>query len=267
MVKIVDFHSHAPERDFLAFLGGYSKPTLDYFKKREEREELKEYLDRIESEGIKVSVILCIDKTIWGSSFCPDIRDSRVVKFFSLNPIGGGIREKLREALNSGFLGLKLHPELQAFDPLDRRAYRVYELAQENELPIVFHTGYSGIGTGIKGGGGVGLRFGSPLPFDEIALDFPDLKILLAHFGWPWLEEAVSIAMHKPNVFLDISGWSPKRIPSRFWELLPLIKDKVLFGSDYPLIDSIRVIRELREVAKEWADKILYYNYTNFLKI
>jgi len=73
--------------------------------------------------------------------------------------------------------------------------------------------------------------------------------------------------MHKPNVFLDISGWSPKRIPSRFWELLPLIKDKVLFGSDYPLIDSIRVIRELREVAKEWADKILYYNYTNFLKI
>ena len=106
--------------------------------------------------------------------------------------------------------GLKLHPPVQEFWPNDRLAYPLYELFAEAKLPVLFHTGHSGIGTGMPGGGGIRLKYGQPMPIDDVAVDFPELPIILAHPSFPWQDEAISICLHKPTVYIDLSGWSPK---------------------------------------------------------
>ena len=132
--------------------------------------------------------------------------------------------------------GLKLHPPLQQFDPNDRLAYPLYEVFAEARLPVLFHTGHSGIGTGMPGGGGIRLKYGNPMPIDDVAVDFPEMPIILAHPSFPWQDEAISICLHKPTVYIDLSGWSPKYFsPTLVQYANTLLKHKVLFGSDYPL--------------------------------
>jgi predicted TIM-barrel fold metal-dependent hydrolase len=113
-----------------------------------------------------------------------------------------------------GVRGFKFHPNVQAFFPNDRMAYPFYEVIEAAGLPVLFHTGHSGVGSGMRGGGGIRLKYSNPMHVDDVAVDFPELKIVLAHPSFPWQDEAISIAMHKPQVYIDLSGWSPKYFPS-----------------------------------------------------
>ena len=178
----------------------------------------------------------------------PDI----AIPFVSIDPKRGaeGV-EKAKQLLRSREVrGLKLHPPLQQFFPNDRLAYPLYEVFAEAELPVVFHTGHSGIGTGLPGGGGVRLKYGNPLPIDDVAVDFPTMPIIMAHPSFPWQEEAISICVHKPNVYIDLSGWSPKYFsPTLIQYANTMIKEKVLFGSDYPLITPDRWLADFEKIA------------------
>ena len=145
--------------------------------------------------------------------------------------------------------GLKLHPPLQQFFPNDRLAYPVYEIFAEARLPVLFHTGHSGIGTGMPGGGGVRLKYGNPMHVDDVAVDFPDMPIILAHPSFPWQDEAISVCMHKPQVYIDLSGWSPKYFsPTLVQYANTLLKHKVLFGSDYPWITPDRWLADFDKI-------------------
>ena len=127
--------------------------------------------------------------------------------------------------------------EAQVVNTADRMAYPIYEVIAEYKLPAIFHTGHSGIGTGMPGGGGIRLKYGNPMLVDDVAVDFPDMPIILAHPSFPWQEEALSVATHKPQVYIDLSGWSPKYFPPILVQYAnTLLKDKILFGSDYPVI-------------------------------
>ena len=110
--------------------------------------------------------------------------------------------------------GFKFHPNLQAFFPNDRMAYPLYEVIAEAGLPALFHTGHSGIGSGLPGGGGIRLKYSNPMHVDDVAVDFPGMPIILAHPSFPWQDEALSVAMHKAQVYIDLSGWSPKLLPA-----------------------------------------------------
>ncbi len=138
-----------------------------------------------------------------------------VMAFASIDPGRGpeAVREARRLVAGGVIRGLKLHPPLQQFFPNDRVAYPLYEVFAEAKLPVLFHTGHSGIGTGMPGGGGIRLKYGNPMHIDDVAVDFPDLPIILAHPSFPWQEEAISVCLHKPTVFIDLSGWSPKYFP------------------------------------------------------
>ena len=102
---------------------------------------------------------------------------------------------------------------MQGFFPNDRMAYPLYEVIAEHKLPAIFHSGHSGIGTGMPGGGGLRLKYSNPIHLDDVAADFPDMTIIIAHPSWPWQDEALSVCLHKPNVYIDLSGWSPKYFP------------------------------------------------------
>ena len=135
------------------------------------------------------------------------------------------------------------------YRPYDKMAWPIYEVINEHKLPAIFHTGHSGIGSGMRCGGGLRLAYSNPMHLDDVAIDFPDMQIVMAHPSFPWQDEALSVATHKPNVWIDLSGWSPKYFPKQLIQYAnTLLKDRILFGSDYPLITPERWMRDF-EVA------------------
>lgn len=172
--------------------------------------------------------------------------------FASVNPTRGqeAVAEAKRLIAAGGIRGFKLHPPLQEFHPNDKAVYPFYEVINAAKLPVIFHTGHSGIGTGMPGGGGVRLKYGNPMDIDDVAVDFPDMPIIMAHPSFPWQDEAISICLHKPQVYIDLSGWSPKYFsPTLVQYANTLLKHKVLFGSDYPLIAPDRWMADFEKIA------------------
>jgi len=175
-----------------------------------------------------------------------------MLAFASIDPHKGklGVREARALIKDEGIRGFKFHPTVQGFFPNDRMAYKLYEVIAEHKLPAIFHSGHSGIGTGMPGGGGLRLKYSNPIHVDDVAADFPDMKVIIAHPSWPWQDEALSVCLHKPNVYIDLSGWSPKYFPANLIQYANTqLKHKMLFGSDYPLIAPDRWIKDFKEAA------------------
>ena len=171
-----------------------------------------------------------------------------LIAFASVDPARGAdaVARARRLAESGGVRGFKFHPNLQGFFPDDREIYPLYEVLQEHGMVALFHSGHTGVGAGTRGGGGVRLKYSNPMHVDDVAVDFPDLPIILAHPSFPWQDEALSVALHKPNVHIDLSGWSPKYFPpSLVQHANTLLKDKVLFGSDFPVITPDRWLADL----------------------
>jgi uncharacterized protein len=175
--------------------------------------------------------------------------DDVLIPFASVDPARPDAVERVRRAIDElGVRGFKFHPNLQEFFPNDRAAYPVYEAIAEAGLPALFHSGHSGIGTGLPGGGGLRLRYSNPMCLDDVAADFPELKIVLAHPSFPWQDEAISICLHKANVWIDLSGWSPKYFPPVLVQYANTqLREKVLFGSDFPLLTPERWLADFAE--------------------
>jgi hypothetical protein len=196
----------------------------------------------------------------------------RFMGFASVDPHKGkaAVIEMERSVKELGLRGLKLHPISQAFFPNDIRFYPLWEKCAELGVPVLFHTGQTAVGAGLPGGGGLKLKYAQPIHMDDVAADFPTLNIIMAHPGVPWQEEQLSIALHKPNVFIDLSGWSPKYFrPILVQYANSLLQDKVLFGSDFPALTPERWLRDFEglELKPEVRQKILLDNAKKLLKI
>jgi len=191
-----------------------------------------------------------------------------LIPFASVDPLDPGAPGQLRELAAAGARGLKLHPSLQGFVPSDRAYYPLYEVAGELGLPVIFHTGQTGIGAGLPGGRGIKLRYSDPMLIDDVAADHPDLTIILAHLSVPWQDAAISMATHKANVFIDLSGWSPRYFPPQLVRAAGgLLRRKVLFGSDYPVITPDRWLADFAalEIKPEARPLILKENAARVL--
>ena len=173
-----------------------------------------------------------------------------VIPFASIDPMRGpeAIREA-RRLVAAGARGLKLHPPLQQFAANDRLAYPLYEVFAEAGLPVLFHTGHSGIGTGMPGGGGIRLKYGNPMDIDDVAVDFPTLPIIMAHPSFPWQDEAISVCLHKPTVYIVLSGWSPKYFSQTLIQYANgRLRDKIMFGSDFPWLTPDRWMADFEKI-------------------
>ena len=176
----------------------------------------------------------------------PDI----MIAFASIDPHKGrmGAREARRLIEQEGVRGFKFHPTMQGFHPQDKMAWPLYEVIAEHKLPAIFHTGHTGVGAGLRCGGGLRLEYSNPMLLDGVAVDFPDMQIVMAHPSWPWQDEAISVAMHKPNVWIDLSGWSPKYFAPQLVQYAnTLLKDRVLFGSDFPVLTPDRWMKDFEQ--------------------
>ena len=184
--------------------------------------------------------------------------------FGSVDPLKGKRAvEELDRIIELGLKGVKLHPSLQAFAPDDERHWPLYERSEELGLVLLFHTGTSGIGAGQPGGQGIRLDYARPIRLDAVAASFPDLKIIAAHFGYPWHAELLAMALHKTNIYIDISGWAPRYIPAEVMrDMKGRLQDQFVFGSDYPFIQPKRCLDELAslDIPEAALQKVLVGN-------
>ena len=156
-------------------------------------------------------------------------------------PRGAGVEQARRLIADHGVRGFKFHPNTQGFHPNDRMAYPLYEVIAEHGLLALFHTGQTGVGAGTRGGGGIRLKYSNPMYVDDVAVDFPDMD---DHPGPPVVPLAGrgAVGGHpQAAVYIDLSGWSPKYFPPQLVQYAnTLLQDKVLFGSDFPVITPER---------------------------
>jgi uncharacterized protein len=195
-----------------------------------------------------------------------------LIPFASIDPARGkmGAREARRLIEEYGVRGFKFHPSMQGFYPNDRKVYGLYEEIAGAGLPALFHTGQTGVGAGMPGGNGVKLKYSNPIYLDDVAADFPTLTIIMAHPSFPWQDEALAIATHKPTVYIDLSGWSPKYFPQNLVQYSnTLLKKRVLFGSDYPAITPDRWLADFEKIniKPEVRPLILKENAIELLKL
>ncbi len=248
--------------------------SAKYFKQGEDRApKLEAIADRYRSLNM-AAVVFTVDATtatghpaISSEEIAQAAREFTdvIIPFGSVDPHDGpAALDKARHLVHDlGVRGFKFHPSLQNFRPNSSEFYPLYALLEDLAVPAIFHTGQTGIGANLPGGRGIKLALSDPLLLDDVAADFPGLTMVLAHAGMPWYENALAMATHKSNVFIDLSGWSPKYLPA------PLVRaaggymsHKVLFGSDFPLITPERWLRDFEglEIPDEARSRILKDN-------
>lgn len=164
-----------------------------------------------------------------------------LIPFASVDPNRDDAVSEARRLIGRGVRGFKFHPTVQGFSPDDERFSDLYATLQDAGVVALFHTGQTGIGAGMPGGYGFELALSNPMLLDKVAARFPSLQIIMAHPSVPWQDEALSVATHKHNTWIDLSGWSPKYFPSELVRYANrMLKDRVLFGSDFPLLTPDR---------------------------
>lgn len=193
----------------------------------------------------------------------------RIVGFCSVDPRDPGARQELERSRSElGLKGLKLGPIYQDVHPHDRRFYPIYQRCAELGMPIIFHQG-STTPRQIR------LAIASPLLIEDIAIEFPQLKMQIAHLGHPWMVDTIQVLRKQPNVYADISCLWPR--PWQYYNALVLAQEygvisQVVFGSDFPFgtpketIDSLLELNRMVEgtnlprIRDETIDAILYRN-------
>jgi uncharacterized protein len=261
-IVAIDVHTHAErsareDEDEIAL--EYLAAAKRYFGGDPQRPTTQEVADYYRERNMAAIVFTVDDESGMGRRRVPNEEVAEVARanadvlipFASIDPHKGklGIREARRLISDHGVRGFKFHPNTQAFWPNDREFYPLYSVIAEAGLIALFHSGTTGIGAGMPGGGGVRLKYSNPMCVDDVAADFPELRIILAHPSFPWQDEALAVAVHKPNVYIDLSGWSPKYFPPILIQYTnTLLKDKMLFGSDFPLITPDRWIADFEKL-------------------
>ncbi|MCX6501050.1 MAG: amidohydrolase family protein [Microbacterium sp.] len=209
-----------------------------------------------------------IDDIVSGARRHPDT----LIAFGSVDPLQGeaAVDEVRRQADDLGVKGFKFHPTVQGFDPSDPAYTPIFAEIEQRSLPIVVHTGQTGVGAGMPGGGGYRLSLSNPMLLDDVAARHPGLDVILAHPSVPWQDEAISIATHKVNVYIDLSGWSPKYFsPNLVRATRTYLSHKMLFGSDFPALTPDRWLRDFAalELGEDVERRVLKENAVRLLKL
>ena len=277
----VDVHVHPPTKEFVVEAGGvYLEAAAKKFGHSIGLKTFDQMLEEFSASGVERLVLFAWDaestnhRPRVSNEFISRIVErypDQIVGFASVDPHKRTAARDLEFAIRELKLsGLKLHPQVQAFEPNNRAFYPLYSKCVEYGVPITFHTGSTYWGAGLHGGGGVKLRFSNPMLLDDVAADFPDLKIIMAHPGWPWQDEQLAVAMHKENTYIDLSGWSPKYFsPLLVTYMSKLIPHKFLFGTDYPMLSPKRWLQDFEGLRfnEEVKRMILGDNARKLLKL
>ncbi len=272
-IVAIDAHVHLSDARALAARPQRAEQMAKYFKRERRVVPVEEMAEQFRVRRMMAVIMNSTDATVTGQEPVPNDYVADVVRqhpdvflgFGVVDPAEGKLAEReIRRCRELGLVGIgELHPARQHFYPNDRQFYPLWETAAEVGLPVLFHGGYAAAGSGAPGGMGVKLKYANPIHLDDVAADFPGLTIICAHPSWPWESEALAVALHKPNVYLDLSGWAPKYMSAEVRTYVNTrIQDKALFGSDWPVLEVDRWLTEFDALGFKPAvrDKVLLHN-------
>ncbi|BAF58195.1 MAG: amidohydrolase [Pelotomaculum sp.] len=273
---VIDFHIHPVAYE------SYCTSAAEWIKERQSVQDWPGFIKRYEDpavfsaflaeNGVDYGVVLaeltpvttgiCTNEYVL--EFCRG--REKLIPFASINPYtteGGAVGKEARRLLEKGFRGIKLYPTYQYFYPNDRMLYPLYAAAEEAGVPVMVHTG-SSVFKGSR------LKYGDPLFLDDVAVDFPGLRILIVHSGRGlWYNNAFFLARLHENVYMEIAGLPPQKLLDYFPEL-ERNAGKIVFGSDWPGVASIKAnIETIRNLplSEETKEKILGGNAAGILGI
>jgi uncharacterized protein len=257
-MRAIDFHVHLPTPDWLdGSMAGYVEAAEAYFRSTVQRQSLGELADRYRQLDVRAVLLAWDAETATGRPRVPNETVAAACEEYpdaftgigSVDPHKESAVDEVANIAALGLRGVKFHPSLQAFAPDDPKYWPVFAACQQHGLLALFHTGTSGIGARQPGGQGIRIDYAHPLKLDAVAAAHPRLTVVAAHFGWPWQMDLIAVALHKTNVCIDISGWSPKRIPPEVVrELKGRLSGQFVWGSDFPFITPERCLAELDEL-------------------
>jgi predicted TIM-barrel fold metal-dependent hydrolase len=276
-VRAIDLHVHLPMQEWLdRAIGPHLEATEAYFRARVPRKTIEAVAEEYASRDILGVVLDWDDESVSGRGFMGNDWLASLAERFpgvlmgfgSIDPFAAGAVAEMERCRDLGLKGLKFHPTMQRFDPGESRFSPLWAKAEELGLVCLFHTGTCGIAAGTPGAGGTKIRYSHPGFLDSIGADFPGLTLIAAHFGWPWFMECLAIALHKSNVFIELSGWAPKYLPPEVVrEIGKRLNGQTLFGSDYPFISLDRWFQEFENLGlpEEARRAILVENASRLL--
>lgn len=248
----VDTHGHSSLPDDLAeaasayFSADLERPDLDAVAQYYRERRMAAVVFTVDAETALHHAPLSSEEIAEGAARNNDV----LIPFGSVDPRKGAAAvDRARHLIEDhGVRGFKFHPTVQGFDPSDPAWFPLYAALQDAGVVALFHTGQTGIGAGMRGGRGFRLGLSNPILLDTVAAEFPDLQIIMAHPSVPWQDEAISVATHKHNTWIDLSGWSPKYFPPQLVRAAnSFLKSRILFGSDFPLLTPDRWLRDAPE--------------------
>jgi predicted TIM-barrel fold metal-dependent hydrolase len=278
-MRIIDLHCYPNTQPWIDCQGPYVKALAEYWdrewKAKEEDEVIAEFTEAgVEAVLVALDLETTVDTPPCSNEYVAGMwkrHPDRVIQAWgAVDPFKGevAIREA-REAIEvHGMLGFHFHPIMGHFSVDDRRFYPLFETISALKAPVMIDVGTTGMGAGLPGGLGAKIRHAHPAAIDELAADFPNLTIVAAHPGWPWVDEMTAVALHKGNVFWEMSGWAPKYFPAQLKvDIRARLQDKVMFGSDYPSLPYERIFREWDELGykPEVMEKIFHGNAERIL--
>jgi len=268
----VDAHGHSSLPSDLAdaasayFSADLERPDLDavaaYYRERS----MAAVVFTVDAETALGHTPLSSEEIAEGAARNNDV----LIPFGSVDPRQGtaAVDRARRLIEENGVRGFKFHPTIQGFDPSDAAWFPLFAALQDAGVVALFHTGQTGIGAGMPGGRGLRLALSNPMLLDTVAAEFPDLQIIMAHPSVPWQDEAISVATHKHNTWIDLSGWSPKYFPPQLVRAAnSFLKKRILFGSDFPLLTPDRWLRDVEQtdLKPEVMPGILLHNAARLL--
>ena len=276
--RAIDFHVHLPTPDWLdGSMAGYVEAAEAYFRSPAQRQSLDQLAALYRRLEVQAVLLAWDAETATGRPRVPNETVAAACRDYpdvftglgSVDPLKGDAAvAEVANIASLGLRGVKFHPSLQAFSPDDPQYWPVFAACERHGLLALFHTGTSGIGARQPGGQGIRIDLAHPLKLDPVAAAHPDLTVVAAHFGWPWHMDLIAIALHKTNVYIDISGWSPRRIPAEvIRELRGRLSGQFLWGSDYPFFTPERCLSELEalDLPAEVMSAVLHDNAARIL--
>ncbi|WP_255193674.1 amidohydrolase family protein [Natronobeatus ordinarius] len=277
--RAIDTHAHQPTSEFLHDAGGQMmKDAADRFGTDLETDTYEHMIEEYHEVGVGRAVLLGWDaETNTGNPPVPndyvaevrDEYDDFFIGFGSVDPLKDDcVEEAIRCVEDLDLVGFKFQQIAQGFDPSAPEHRELWATIEGLEVPVVFHGGNSTLGACSPGGRGLKIKYGNPMLIDDVAAEFPELQILIAHPAYPWEKEQLAICQQKGNVYMDLSGWMPRYIDDQVLHYAKtLLKDKVMFGTDYPMLEPKPWLEQFAELEfpEEIQRKILWETAEEFL--
>lgn len=280
-MRIIDVHCYPNTKEWIVCQQPYVDALAKYWNRPWTAKSEDEVVKQFSDAGVEAILVALDLETTAGTPPCSNDFVSAMQKrhpdriiqaWASVDPLKGAaaIGEAKRAIRDLGMLGFHFHPIIGHYAVNDRALYPLFEVINSLKVPVMIDVGTTGMGAGMPGGMGAKLRHAHPSAIDELAADFPNLIIIAAHPGWPWVEEMTAVALHKGNVFWELSGWAPKYFPAQLKvDIRSRLKDKILFGSDYPSIPFERLLREWDELgySDDVKERVFHLNAERVLSV